>query len=79
MFADAYGEVWDSAGSFERKDIFQVFFVLFFFSCRQLTSPQGNFFHPLMRIFAFIQQDDSEFRFQYSSGIKVLFLFKKHM
>lgn len=38
-----------------------------------------TFFHPLMRIFAFIQQDDSEFLFQFSSGIKVLFLFKKHM
>ncbi|KAB1215519.1 Transcription factor LHW [Morella rubra] len=39
MFADAYGEVWDSAGSFERKDIFQ---------------------------------DDSEFLFQFSSGIKTI-------
>lgn len=79
MFADAYGEVWDSAGSFERKDIFQVFFVLFFFSCRQLTSPQGNFFSSTHENICFHQQDDSEFLFQFSSGIKVLFLFKKHM
>lgn len=51
MFADVLGEDWDSIGSFESQDIFQVFLLLILLHLQLLNNllvQKESCFHPLM-------------------------------